>query len=309
MKEGKRMNLQTYLPMCIRPRIDDAALQNAEEIRIRTNHPLEILYADGESRCYGCLTAADLREMLNYLCGYSACAMEEELRQGYFTIEGGHRVGVSGRTSFEKNGTASVVNTVSDISGLNIRIAHEKKGCAKNLIPWIWRDGRLRHTFLFSSPGAGKTTCLRDCIRLLSNGDGEHPGVKVGVVDERSEIAACHCGVPQNDLGPRVDVLDNCPKEQGMRMLLRSMSPEIIAVDELGDAADFAAVAECTKSGVAVLGTIHAGSVAEAREKLFFRGSILSREKVYLVQICRCRDGTRKLLVFDDGGNLQWQGC
>jgi stage III sporulation protein AA len=247
--------------------------------------------------------------MLNYLCGYSPYAMEEELRQGFFTIEGGHRVGVTGRTSYEKNGASPVVNAVSDISGLGIRIAHERKDCAKNLVPWIRRGGRLSHTFLFAPPGVGKTTYLRDCIRLLANGDAEEPGIKVGVVDERSEIAACHCGVPQNDLGERVDVLDNCPKEQGMRMLLRSMSPEMIAVDELGGAADFAAVAECSKSGVAVLGTIHAGSVEEAQDKLFRHGSIRGKEEVTMVQISRCRDGTRRLAVFDKGGVLLWQGC
>jgi stage III sporulation protein AA len=241
--------------------------------------------------------------MLNYLCGYSPYAMEEELRQGFFTIEGGHRIGVSGRTSYEKTGASPVVSAVSDISGLNIRIAHERKGCAKKLIPWIRRGGGLHHTFLFAPPGVGKTTYLRDCIRLLSSGDEKQSGVKVGVVDERSEIAACHCGVPQNDLGPRVDVLDNCPKEQGMRMLLRSMSPEVIAVDELGDQADFAAVAECAKSGVAVLGTIHAGSVGEAREKMELC------EAFYLVQITRCRDGTRTIAVFDKGGALLWQEC
>jgi stage III sporulation protein AA len=303
------MKIQEYLPVNLRPQITDATLQGAEEIRVRTGHPLEILYADGASCGYGRLSTEELREMLNYLCGYSPYAMEEELRQGYFTIEGGHRVGVSGRTSFEKKQAVSMVNAVSFISGLNIRIAHEKKDCAKNLIPWLWREGRLLHTFLFSPPGAGKTTCLRDCIRLLSTGDEEHPGVKVGVVDERSEIAACHCGVPQNDLGPRVDVLDNCPKEQGMRMLLRSMSPEVIAVDELGDAADLAAVEECTKSGVAVLGTIHAGSVEEVRDKLFSGANMPSQEAVTLVQICRVSDGTRRLQVFDERGRRLWQGC
>jgi stage III sporulation protein AA len=297
------MKIHEYLPVNLRAKITETTLRDAEEIRIRVKHPLEILYADGRSQCYGCTTASDLREMLNYLCGYSPYAMEEELRQGFFTIEGGHRVGVTGRTSYEKNGDSPVVSVVSDISGLNIRIAHERKGCARNLIPWIRRGGRLYNTFLFAPPGVGKTTYLRDCIRLLSNGDEKLSGVKVGVVDERSEIAACHYGVPQNDLGPRVDVLDNCPKEQGMRMLLRSMSPEVIAVDELGDQADFAAVAECAKSGVAVLGTIHAGTVGEARKKMDIC------EAFYLVQITRCRDGTRTLAVFDKGGELLWQEC
>jgi stage III sporulation protein AA len=303
------MDLKNYFPVEMRAQIGSDVLRNAEEIRVRIGHPLEILYADGASRSFGCMSAAQLREMINYLCGYSAYAVEEELRQGFFTIAGGHRVGVSGRTSYEKNGASSVVNTVSDIGGLNIRIAHEKKGCAGNLIPWIRRGGSIVHTLFFSPPGAGKTTYLRDCIRLLSSGDADHPGVKVGVVDERSEIAACCCGVPQNDLGPRADVLDNCPKEQGMRMLLRAMSPDVIAVDELGGAADFSAVEECTRSGVAVLGTLHAGSLEEARGKLSLCSSAALGETLCLVEIRRLADGKRMLKVYGKGGVLRWQGC
>ncbi|MDD5966758.1 MAG: stage III sporulation protein AA, partial [Blautia sp.] len=235
------MKLQNYLPMAFRSRIDDRALENAEEIRLRVGQPLEILYADEESRKFDRLDASQLREMLNYLSGYSVYAIEEELRQGFFTVEGGHRVGVSGRTSYQKKGRWNEMNPLSDISGLNIRLAHERKGCAKQILPWIRHVRSIYHTFIFASPGVGKTTYLRDCIRSLSKGDATEKGLKIGVVDERSEIAACHRGVPQNDLGPRTDVLDNCPKEQGMKMLLRSMSPEVIAVDELGLPEDFAA--------------------------------------------------------------------
>ena len=132
----------------------------------------------------------------------------------------------------------------------------------------LGNKNRIYHTLIVSEPGVGKTTFLRDCIRILSGGYDGRESLKVGVVDERSEIAASHRGKMQNNLGPRTDVMDNCPKVQGMKMLLRSMSPEVIAVDELGSYEDFAIVDEIMNSGIAVLGTIHAVSLEEVWEKM-----------------------------------------
>jgi len=131
------MEIRNYLPVAFRSQVDGPALQGAEEIRLRVGQPLEILYADEKSCTFGRLSKEQLREMLNYLSGYSVYAIEEELRQGFFTVEGGHRVGVSGRTSYQKKGRWNEMNVMSDISGLNIRIAHERKGCGKNILPWI----------------------------------------------------------------------------------------------------------------------------------------------------------------------------
>ena len=208
-----------------------------------------------------------LREMLNYLTGYSLYALEEEMKQGFFTIEGGHRVGLCGHMSYHDGGGGNRADVLSYISGLNIRIAHEVKGCAMGLLPYIRQGDSIYNTLIFAPPGVGKTTYLRDLIRILSGGEDHRRGLKVGVVDERSEIAACHKGVAQNDLGPRTDVLDNCPKEIGMHMLLRSMSPEVIAVDELGKEADFLAVQSAMRAGVRIIGTIHAQARAELYEK------------------------------------------
>lgn len=302
------MELYQYLPMDFRSQIGPKALQGAEEIRLRAGQPLEILYGDEKSIQYGILSMDQLKEMLNYLSGYAVYAIEEELRQGFFTVEGGHRVGVSGRTSYQNRGSWNEMNPLSDINGLNIRIAHEKKGCALPLMPWLYQGKSIYHTLLYAPPGVGKTTCLRDCIRCLSEGEGQREGLKVGVVDERSEIAACHKGIPQNDLGPRTDVLDNCPKEQGMRMLLRSMSPEVIAVDELGLPEDFAAVADCAKSGVAVLGTIHAGKKEEVKERMRRNGLEALLPSVRLVGIQRQKDGTRRLEISDGTGKQLWEG-
>lgn len=302
------MELHSYLPVAFRTRIAPEALKGAEEIRLRVGQPLEILYGDEKSRKFGVLEENELREMLNYLSGYSPCAMEEELRQGFFTVEGGHRVGVSGRTSFQKKGRWNEMNPLSEINGLNIRIAHERKGCAEPLLPWLYDGRSIYHTIIFAAPGIGKTTYLRDTIRCLSSGSGMWRGLKVGVVDERSEIAACHRGVPQNDLGPRCDVLDNCPKEQGMRMLLRSMSPEVIAVDELGLPEDFAAFLECAKCGVAVLATMHAGNVEEVLERLKQNGLKGIFPKLRLAGLCRQKDGSRKMNVFNGEGKALWAG-
>ena len=302
------MELLNYLPVDFRRQIVPEDLNGAEEIRLRVGRPLEILYADEKSRAYGVLEEKQLREMLNYLSGYSPYAMEEELRQGFFTVEGGHRIGVSGRTSFQKKGRWNEMNPLSEVNGLNIRIAHERKGCAMPLLPWLYNGRSIYHTIIFAAPGVGKTTYLRDTVRCLSTGNPMWQGLKVGVVDERSEIAACHWGVPQNDLGLRCDVLDNCPKEQGMRMLLRSMSPEVIAVDELGLPEDFEAFAESAKCGVAVLATVHAGKMEEVLQRMEQNGLKDIFPKLRLAGLRRQEDGSRKMRIYDGEGNCLWQG-
>ena len=300
----KEMQLLQYFPLQLREELSEGMLCGAEEVRVRVGQPLEIRYTDAASRTFGRMDRGQLQEMLNYLSGYSIYAIEEELRQGFFTVEGGHRIGVSGRTSYRKKGRWNEMNLLSDINGLNIRIAHELKGCAKEIVPRLYCGNSIYPTLLYAPPGGGKTTYLRDCIRLLSLGGTGHSGLTLGVVDERSEIAACHRGVPQNDLGPRVDVLDNCPKEQGMRMLLRSMSPEVIAVDELGTDGDFEAVAESTKCGVAVIGTVHAGSREEVLERLEQTKLKKLLGKVKLIGLSREEDGSRKIRISDGGRRL-----
>lgn len=239
---------------------------------------------------------ADMKETLSRMSQYSMYALEEELRSGFFTIQGGHRIGVTGRTACEQGKILSFRN----ICSLNIRVARQKKGCASGLVPWLVEQDDIYNTLILSPPGIGKTTMLRDCIRIISDGAGGIPAKKVAVVDERSEIAASFFGIPQNDLGERTDVLDACPKAEGMRLLVRSMSPEVIAVDELGSRKDCKAVEEVLHCGCRILGTMHAKDVKELQEKTY-----LSRwlEKGFFGRFVFLRinpDGQRGFLVYDE---------
>ena len=228
--------LVTVFPTSIRPRMRKINWDGLEEIRVRIGWPVELIYGNHNEWLGNYDSMIDrkcLDEMLNYITGYSIYAMDEEIKQGYITFSGGHRIGITGHATYEtlRDSKDLRITSIVDIGGLNIRIAHERKGCAKRIVPYLRKGEGIYNTLIFAAPGVGKTTYLRDIIRILSEGDEGHSGLKISVIDERSEIAACVDGKPQNDLGKRTDVLDACPKELGMKMVLRTMSPDVIAVD------------------------------------------------------------------------------
>lgn len=319
--------LITVFPTSIRPRMRKINWDGLEEIRVRIGWPVELIYGDHNEWLGNYDSMIDrqcLDEMLNYITGYSLFAMEEELKQGYITFSGGHRIGITGHATYGGADSENDLQIASiiDVGGINIRIAHERKGCAEQIIPFL-RDGNsIYNTLFFAAPGVGKTTCLRDAIRIFSNGDAEYEGMKVCVVDERSEIAACVEGKPQNDLGKRTDVLDACPKSVGMRMVLRSMSPDIIAVDELGKEDEFVFLEQMQCSGVKILGTMHGGSMEQVMRNPLIRKSINFYQKNHpsrkknssncnniierFVELIRLENGNREFRIYDGQGNVLW---
>lgn len=209
----------------------------------------------------------EFREILEYISNYSLYAFEEEIKKGFLTIPGGHRVGVSGRAVTEEN----KVKMLRNISFLNIRVAHEVRGCADRIMPYLFEREQFLSTLLVSPPGAGKTTLLRDIVRHLASGGRMFRARNVSVVDERSEIASCYMGVPQNDVGMYCDVMDACPKTEGIRMMLRAMAPEVIAVDEIGTGEEYEALVEAVTGGCALLATVHGNSMQQIREKPYLK--------------------------------------
>ncbi len=240
-----------------------ADLDRIEELRLRLNRPVEVVGPDVSIPVV--VTQDHLQHVLAAVTGSSLYAVESELRRGYITIAGGHRVGIAGRAVVDERG---LVKTIRDIGSVSIRIARPAIGSA-NALKSVMVDerGTLLSTLLIGPPMSGKTTLLRDVARML--GDGRfHPRIhrmRVSIVDERSEIAGCYKGVPQFDVGLSTDVLDACPKVDGMYMMLRAMAPQVLLTDEIGSASDIEAIADVARAGVVFVGTLHASSIEDLR--------------------------------------------
>jgi stage III sporulation protein AA len=239
-------------------------LEQIEEIRIRIDRPVEVIRRGQSSFIPYIVSEEEGQQILSKLSQYSIYTIEEELKKGYITIKGGHRVGLAGRVVTE----GGHVKMIRDVASYNFRIAREKIGISEKYSSYLY-DGTWKNTMIIGAPQAGKTTLLRDFARLMSMGNPKlniHP-IKVGIVDERSEIAGCVKGVPQYTFGERIDVLDACPKAEGMMMLVRSMSPSVILVDEIGKKEDVDAVMEAIFAGVQLIVTVHGYSLEEVKRR------------------------------------------
>lgn len=277
--------------------LPDGTREELEEIRLRTNRPVELFVKQqsyfitsrgqlSKNPQQGWIFSRDLAtKVLNVISDHSLYALEDQLKNGYITVNGGHRVGMAGKV-VTKDGR---VEGIKEIVSFNIRVAREKKGVAHPLIPYLIDSGRWLHTLIVSPPQCGKTTLLRDLARLISYGNRYISGKKVGIVDERSEIAGCWRGIPQKDVGIRTDVLDACPKAEGMMMMIRSMSPDVIVTDELGRDEDVRAVREVLNAGVILMTSAHGKDLEDLRKRpilsrmidmeIFERFVVLSRRR------------------------------
>ena len=259
--------------------------EEIEEIRIRVGRPLEVMSGKDISYGHTPVLKDDADLFLNKISQYSFYMLEEELKRGYITVQGGHRVGLAGRVILE-NGR---VKGLRDITFFNIRIARQKKGLVNEWIRYLY-DHRWLSTLIIGPPQTGKTTFLRDLARYSSFGDpsGCISAMKVGIVDERSEIAGCVQGVPQMDFGIRVDVLDGCPKAEGMMMMMiRSMSPDIIVADEIGRMEDVEAVMEAVNAGITLFITAHGHSLEDILARPIMKNIIQEANFERIVELKR----------------------
>ncbi|WP_034868808.1 stage III sporulation protein AA [Clostridium lundense] len=257
------------LPDSIKKSIDLKDMNNLQEIRIRGDKPIILQYGDDEIITNHIANLEEIKIIIQRMSNYSIYAYDEEIKQGYITIKGGHRVGICGRCVIQNN----EVKTIKDTASMNIRICREVIGCSNKIIPYIIENNIMENTIIISPPKCGKTTLLRDIARNISEGIKEFrfKGKKVCVIDERSEIAACYNGIPQLNIGIRTDVLDCCPKASGIMMAIRSMSPDIIVCDEIGTLSDMESIIGAMNSGVSLITTIHGYGIEDLYERAVFK--------------------------------------
>lgn len=241
--------------------LDDVLMKNLEEIRVYKNKQVQIFFKGRHMQLKGIVHGNEMEQILQRLLQFSYYAFEEDLAKGFVTIEGGHRVGVCGKAVVEKG----KVVLLRDISSFNIRYAKEIPGCSNSVMGMILDQNQIQNTLIVSPPGCGKTTLLRDIARNLT-----FLNYKVAICDERSEIAGMHQGISPFQFGPMADILDGCPKAEGIMMLIRSMSPHVIIADEIGMAADFDAVRTCVRCGVSVITSIHGSDYDDLKKHKFF---------------------------------------
>ena len=285
-----------------------------EEIRLRVKRPIVFRVGTKEMTVTAqkkftlqleqgyIITREEMERTVQILSQNSLYAWEDEFKNGYLTIPGGHRIGFVGRGVLD-NGK---IKTLKDLSGINYRIGRQILGCADEVVPYLVKREQVYHTLIISPPQCGKTTLLRDVIRQISEGIPElhFPGMNVGLVDERSEIAGMYQGEPQFQIGLRTDVLDACPKAQGMMMLVRSMSPGLIATDEIGKKEDVEALYNALQAGVKVITTAHGSGFEEIKERPNLQNLINWRFFERIVVLSR-RQGVGTIETIIDGKTLE----
>lgn len=244
-------------------------IENIQEIRLKVDKPVILQISDREVITNYNITSENIKTILKKMSNYSIYSIEPELKQGYITINGGHRVGICGNCIIENN----IVKTIKNVSSLNIRVCKEILGCSDKIMQFILEDKNVLNTIIISPPKCGKTTLVRDITRNLSDGmeNFKLDGKKVCVVDERSEICACSDGIPQLKVGLRTDVLDNCPKSQGIMMAIRSMSPDVIVCDEIGTYDDIKSILAALNCGVNLITTIHGFGIEDLKSRDVFK--------------------------------------
>lgn len=290
---------------------------NIEEIRLRNQKPL-ILNANNKDYFFNMnlnkldlemnnpyiVTKEDIEQTFQIICKYSIHSFMDDIKKGFITLQGGHRVGLVGKAIVEDG----QVKNIKHISSLNIRVSREVKGCSDKILSHIIKgDNRVNNTLIISPPQCGKTTLIRDIVRNLSNGNEDYgfKGIKVALIDERNEISGSYLGTPQMDIGIRTDIIETCPKDVGIMMLLRSMSPNLIVTDEIGNSDEIRALYTALNGGVSLITTVHGDSIEDIKNRKEL-SSLLDKELFKKVIILSAKKGPGTVEKIYDLEEKRW---
>ena len=266
----------------------------AEELRLRAGWPMTAVLPEGERPLGGPpVEGRELEQLLEIASRASLHTVLDQVRRGYLTFEGGHRIGLCGTAALREG----EIHALRAISSANLRIARQVKGAAAPVLDGLCPGGRLADTLILAPPGLGKTTLLRDVIRSVSEGEGCTP-LRVSLADERGEVAAMYNGRPQLEVGRRTDVAEGCPKAQGLMLLLRAMNPQVLAVDEITAPEDVGALITAAGCGVTLLATAHGEGRAGLERRPLYRPLLDEGLFRFLVRIRR--EGERRIYTIEE---------
>ena len=266
----------------------------AEELRLRVGWPMTVL-VEGRERSLGGppVERGELDQLVEIASRASLHTVLDQVRRGYLTMEGGHRIGICG-TAVLREGE---IHSLRNLSSANLRIARQVRGAAAPVLDRLCPGGRLAGTLILAPPGQGKTTLLRDLIRSVSEGEGCCP-LRVALADERGEVAAMYNGQPQLEVGRRTDVTEGCPKDQGLMLLLRAMNPQVLAVDEITAPEDVRALSAAVGCGVTLLASAHGEGRAGLECRALYRPLLAEGMFRFLVRIHR--EGERRVYTVEE---------
>lgn len=292
MDEVERFNeASRLLPYRLRDRAWALPMSDkrcAEELRLRVGERMTVLLPEGEVNLGGDrVTERDMEMLVEIATGASVHSSRDMIRKGFIACRGGFRVGLCGSVIL----SGGEVSGFGHLSSAAIRIGRERPGIADKLLTGLYRAGSFRSTLIVSPPGGGKTTLLRELVRRVSSPSELGPGLRVGLCDERGEIAAMRDGCPQLSVGPTTDVLDACPKAQAVIMLLRTMNPQVIALDEITAKEDAGAIEYAGNCGVELIATAHASCPGDLKKRPLYRGVLGMFENIVVIHAV---DGRRE---------------
>lgn len=290
---------------------------NIEEIRLRVEKPL-IINSNNKDYFYNkssnkldtknlnsyVVKKEDIEQTFQLMCKYSIHSFIDDIKKGFITLKGGHRVGIVGKVIIEDG----QVKNIKHISSLNIRISREVLNCSKKVLNHIIKNSKeVNNTLIISPPQCGKTTLVRDIVRNLSNGNKEmgFKGIKVALIDERNEISGSYLGIAQMDVGIRTDIIETCPKDIGIMMLLRAMSPNLIVTDEIGSEREIKALYTALNGGVSLITTVHGNSIEDIRERKEL-SKLLDKELFKKVIILSAKNGPGTIEKIYDLEEKRW---